>query len=751
MNGQMEGLSGVHIALGMVRDTVVITGTVTDSVGMYRLSVPSSVKGAFSLSYSLVGYKPKTVIYDETDSVWQNKNVILDDSDIHLKEVVITPDNQSLFKVTSEGLWADVEHSVLSNEPEPIDLLSKIPGTLARNNQIEVLGRGTPVYYINDRKVQNFSEVERLLVKDIQSICLIRIPDAKYDSNGKPVILIRVKRIRDGLMVQTNLHATQAHQFSHNESLNLNYKTDKLSLFTSYKYGDSRSKNISRSQATHLADTIWDHKVYEISKSLNTVHSYQVGFDYDLSPSYSFGIRYDGNISRSNPFSERRNQTVANSLLYSEIISEKTSSDRNDNHHVNLFFSGKWADRWKFNLYADYIRQKNDSKSYTYEADKEFGETSTVYNGESDWHLYAANASVQYDAKRFGYINIGGKGSVVDGYTGGYYENIWGSSRTATNEKKLALYLSYYLKIKNIQLSTGIRYEAVRSSSYNIFKPVINSGYTEHTFWPNIHFSHQWGGFNHSLGYAYNMTRPDYDSMNDNFRYYGRYYAYRGNIHLKPSRNHQLNYWANYKYFYLNLEYQYEHNSMFQYFYIDPSKHSRQISTENNFEFRQLHGSFYARYPIKRWEPTFGFVFVKSFFHYLSNGIRQSAGAPIMYFRYDNDFRLPKDWTLSFNLLYSTRGDFKYIKMDLDFSVGARVQKYFLKKKLQLTLQMNDILNTSKLYGSDDMNFIYHTYRVRQDTRKISLGLIYRFNHFTKKYKGESAAKEEMRRLGVEE
>ena len=81
------------------------------------------------------------------------------------------------------------------------------------------------------------------------------------------------------------------------------------------------------------------------------------------------------------------------------------------------------------------------------------------------------------------------------------------------------------------------------------------------------------------------------------------------------------------------------------------------------------------------------------------------------------------------------------------FTMDASVGKTFLKKSLTVKLSATDIFNTA------DNNWTMNTYGVfvdkRQsyDRRGIALNIIYNFQPRKSRYKGESAADAEMKRL----
>jgi hypothetical protein len=57
-------------------------------------------------------------------------------------------------------------------------LFDKIPNVSAKNGAVKVFGRGTPVVYINGRKVRDNAELDQLASDNIKSVEVINNPDA---------------------------------------------------------------------------------------------------------------------------------------------------------------------------------------------------------------------------------------------------------------------------------------------------------------------------------------------------------------------------------------------------------------------------------------------------------------------------------------------------------------------------------------------------------------------------------------------
>ena len=73
--------------------------------------------------------------------------------------------------------------------------------------------------------------------------------------------------------------------------------------------------------------------------------------------------------------------------------------------------------------------------------------------------------------------------------------------------------------------------------------------------------------------------------------------------------------------------------------------------------------------------------------------------------------------------------------------------KTFLNDQLQVKLAGEHLLNRRMSLYDGRINNIYFWQDEDQDQRKVSLSIVYRFNNYSKKYKGQSAADDVLRRL----
>ena len=65
-----------------------------------------------------------------------------------------------------------------------MNVVGLLPGVLKKQDgTLEVLGKGVPLIYINNRKVRNLDELDRLNSENIKQVELITNPGAEYGAS----------------------------------------------------------------------------------------------------------------------------------------------------------------------------------------------------------------------------------------------------------------------------------------------------------------------------------------------------------------------------------------------------------------------------------------------------------------------------------------------------------------------------------------------------------------------------------------
>lgn len=85
-------------------------------------------------------------------------------------------------KLKGNSMLTKIEGSVLSQSGTLEEMLAKVPGMTKNGDDLEVIGKGQPVYYINGRKVQDINEFKTIRSEEILDVDVIHNPGAQYDA-----------------------------------------------------------------------------------------------------------------------------------------------------------------------------------------------------------------------------------------------------------------------------------------------------------------------------------------------------------------------------------------------------------------------------------------------------------------------------------------------------------------------------------------------------------------------------------------
>src|SRR5699024_913766 len=158
------------------------------------------------------------------------------------------------------------------------------------------------------------SYLHNLKTNEIESIEIIPHPPAEYEAAGTGgyINIILKKQRESGIEGSINSGYTQGAFPGIDEGFQLNYKKDKLSLFSSYSY--SWSKSFEDIRQNRLMNQSIESKIFNNRKLIYKSNRLHVGGSYDLNKNQYIGIDYTGSFSRSN----NRYHSVAKMLFPEE-------------------------------------------------------------------------------------------------------------------------------------------------------------------------------------------------------------------------------------------------------------------------------------------------------------------------------------------------------------------------------------------------------------------------------------------------
>lgn len=726
----------------------VVTGSITDAAGNYF--IPNIPAGDYELCISFLGYETFTQpIRITTDTALQP--ITLKDGAVAMGEVIVTG-SAPAFKMKGGSVIANVANSVLSRETRVLDVLRKIPGMTMEGGNLTSFTGGTPLIYINGKKTRSIDEVKQLEVKNIKNVELITNPGAEYDASVGAVLLITTTKRLEGWSVQLNGELTQNHKLSNEESVKLNYQTGGLNLFGTFTYGDYRRKSHQLMKTVITTpDTIWTQDLDQQCKAMQySSYNYSAGADYAISDRNSIGIQYDGYLSKDYNDAPSFSTITTNGEPYDYIKGNSLLKNDNDYyHHLNAYYTGKLNEKLKLDVYTDYAHTHNGRLQKVTEESERFGLSEVTNTNEADYNVYAISPKLTYNLTDEHSFVMGGEWNKVTGNSFLEYEGGTGSnSKSETEEEKYAGFISYSYSKGDFSLNAGLRYENVTYNYHDLYDVGNNISRTYRNFFPSFGISYKTKEVSQSLSYRTGISRPDFGRLNNYSYYVNRFDYQEGNPLLVPQTSHRFLYSLSYDFLYLSLGYTYIKDFIGFYMYSHPQKPEVSVNTWRNYDKQQqLSAVINLRHRFGFYEPSLTGMYRQCIQKVESIDGELSVDKPTWIVTFENNFHLPKNWLVNLEYNYTSSGSYQWITSRAQHNMNVSISKTFLNEKLQVRLAGEHLLERRMSLYDGRINNIYFWQDEDQDERHVSLSVVYRFNNYSKKYKGKSAADDVLNRL----
>lgn len=723
------------------------TGAITNATGYYI--VPNITPGEYQLSISFIGYETfNQTMYISNDTSFPP--VVLRDGTIAIREVTIKGEPNP-FRMKNGNIIADIAHSTLGKETDITEMLRKIPGMTLNYGQLVSFTGGTPAIYINGKKTLDMAEVKQLEIRNIKRVELITHPGAEYDSSISTVMLITTFNRQDGWSVQLDGSMSRNHYLSNEEGIKTNYRHGKLNLSGTFTYSDERRQSHQQMKTTIFSpDTLWLESLDMRTVAKQRTFLYSAGIEYDIDKHQSIGMQYNGSSAKDRDTSPIPVQVHANGNEYENLLTRSDRKAPEYRHHLNTYYNRQWTDKLSLNVYADYLRIHNRTTQEIDEtSDREERNEMLITNG-ADYHLYAIGPKLTFLPDASQTFTLGAEWSRIDGKSFLSYHQIADfQSNIKNSEEKLAAYLSYSFRKGSFSLNAGMRYEQVSFHFDDFVDASQHIRRNEHDFFPNIGASYNRNGWSHSLSYRAGTIRPPFNFLNRSSYYMNRYLLQEGNPSLTPQYFHRFNYSFTWKdYLYASVGYTYNKDYIGGLMYTLSPHSPINCATWTNYDKQQqISALVNLHYRFGWYEPSLALTYLKNILKVPTTDGLLTVDKPIRRLRSENNFHLPHEWLIKAEYMYTSSGSNQFYTFRPTHVLNLTATKSFLCESLIVSLKGEDLLRkTMSLYDGRIGN-IYFWQNEAQDIRSISLSVVYRFNNFTQKYKGKSAASDEMKRF----
>ncbi len=656
------------------------------------------------------------------------------------------------YKKTHEGLLTNVAGTVLSKMGTAEDVLKHVPSIVKKKDGYEVVGKGTPIIYINGRKMQDISELDNIKSSDIKSVEVIQNPGATYDASVNAVIKIKtIKKKGEGIGFDTRSVYWYNKYDNTIQQVNMNYRHNGLNLFATYKFSDaSWMQKTTYDQTVHV-DTLWQqHNNNEVTGRIES-HRLVSGFSYDFNANHSIGVRYtltSPGYSRSKDFFD--SQVTADVKFYDYIKTDGLTVDKdNPSHQLNAYYNGTLG-KTTIDLNTDLYFSTNRAYAYSDEQSQEH-DSRNVNSKNRVSNKMVATKLVITSPLLGGNLSYGAE--YINTHRNDDYEvnsiDLLANSYSKLEEQTASPFIQYARLTPIGNITAGLRYEYVRFKYYDADIYQSEQSRSFRNLFPTISYGAKIGKVMAQLSYSVKTSRPSYSQLSNNVSYMNRFTRQTGNPYLDNETNHRVELSGVWKFIQFMVNYKDSRNAIIYWAEQIPGNEAiTMISRKNVKSLKSMTAYISAAPKIGIWAPQINLGLQKPWFTLHTDVASYRLNRPIFMGNFNNAFSLPCGITLNVDYRYQSKGNTMNVYLAKEQHVlDVSISKSFLKDALTLEIKGNDLI-----YKCWDADLLYNQKMEllqvsKRGTRELQLTLRYKFNTTRSKYKGTGAGNAELNRL----
>lgn len=690
-------------------------------------SFGSVIEGVYLLRVSCLGFKP----YD-TQITLNRKlhlNIQLTESTTNLDEVEVIA-AKPIVTNKNGNLKMDVTNPVFTSIPDPMELLSKLPNLQVSPDResVTVIGKGAPLLYIGNQRI-SMEEFNALSVADISSIEIIKNPSAKYEADGRAVLLI-TRKVSDTEGIKVNLSETLSFKqnFNNYNSLNVSFKKKKLTLKVNLTYNDLETWESHQFEfSIPEADVLSDYLVLidpNDRVQLNTGGGlyYQINDDDYFSANTTIRLQTDDFIIDTDTFLRQG--------LQEENIVTKTGND-----NTKDFISGNFNYNKKLNSkinlftgiqYSSFVQRLNTEISNNFNTTEFIRSQDRQQKYRIDVLAYRLDVEKTFENNMK--LEIGT--NISDARANALSNIQFFESDTNMNvdygytEKTYAGYAQLSGNLtKKINFNAGLRIEnnQVKGEVETDVIPLVNRKNTN--LFPKAMFNFEIDSTK-SLTFTYSRSieRPNYSKASSISVFINPFLEGAGNVNLKPTITEELSMNFQLKNNSLNVSYSHAKNPRYYTISYDGQADRAIFSLNNLTEESGFDITLTAPITKGKWISTNSITLSNRKIKDPLAEIKNTK--PFAYFYTDQQFKIGKDTTVSFGGWAFTKRNEGIFQRNSLLVFNAAITKTFFEK-LHCALRFNDITKAMNFEESYAINGVEANGTYFADGREIALSIKY--------------------------
>lgn len=675
-----------------------------------------------------------------------------------LQEVVVKG-NLPNTRLKGNAMITRIQGTPLSDAGTLGEMLVKVPGMTGTDEAPEVLGKGSPLIYINGRLMRDNSELKRLRSEEIRDVEVINNPGAQYDATVRAVVRIRtVRQQGDGLSLDLTLSDEHDLRYDFDRpqmKVGANYRKNGVDVFGSVYYYHQDYRQYSTIEDITTTDKVFrQYGPYTMTWKHDNL-TYRAGVNWQFSDNHSLGVRADLTHQMKG-----KNQVIydedvfENDALIDHLYSHQTSKETKPlGWLTNTYYNGKLG-KLDIDFNFDFMRNGTDTDRENVEQSKVQDDFVVSKSGTRS-RLYASKLVLSYPVWK-GEMAAGTEMTFVNRNNTYWIDKaIIANSDAEITENNVAVFAEYSCDFKKYGgASVGLRYEHTLMD----YDDAINKDEKMHRsmdeWFPTASYSVTLGKVQTALSYSIKTYRPSFFAMNDAVTYISRYMYQAGNSQLLNERVRDLTLNVSYKWITLTASYEHLTNSITQWNFLTETDAMlcKHINLDKPINTLSAYLAVTPRVGIWSLNATAGFEKQDLYLDVEGpQGVyRVYYDKPQYTLNAYNTFTLKHGWRFDVNLMYRSSGcSYNFYNDTYNLRLGLVAQKSLLKdNSLTLRAAVLDCFQRNRMNEFSDCGYNQIQQNNRFSTHKLMLSLIYRLNATRSKYKGTGAGKDAQARMG---
>jgi len=580
-----EGLPFANVIILNAEDSIMISGDLSNENGEYQLE--SKLENDFLIQLSYLGYETYTssIIKLDVGDDYEHESIALAEG-IALNEVNIVA-KKPLFEQAIDRMVINVSNSVTAAGGSALEILEKSPGVLVnrQSNAISMIGKEGVVLMINDKVSYQPAEsivqmLEGMNAENIESIELITTPPSNFDAEGNAgFINIKLKKRTDlGLNGFYSASLGYGLKSLGNGSLNLNYRRDRVNIFSNYSHSNRGTKQdffntrIVQYQNQETESSLWTDRD---SRQIN--HQLSLGLDIQLSDKTIVGFLSSAYSNKWEMSANNKDKTLVDQILEESTSTINTEVNHWEHWMANVNVEHKISEGQTIKFNADYLEyvDNNPNEYFTEYFDQDLTSSRSEQTRSSKYTPITIKvAQIDYENKINDKLKLTlGSKSALSQFNNDVGASIlvsddWQQIDQFTNNSMLdemimAGYgnLDWKLDTDN-SFKLGLRYEYT-DSKLNTVKDGIVVDRQFGKFFPSIFYSRNLNEQSSvNLSYTKRITRPTFNQMAPFAIFLSPTTFFFGNASIQPAiaDNYKIAY--RYKSYLLSVQYAVEDSTI---------------------------------------------------------------------------------------------------------------------------------------------------------------------------------------------